>query len=143
MRREELTSQSEYRLIHDIYVLMDYLDNFILSEDNLTSSQYWLLRTLNNKKGTRLTDLGNTLLLSNSSITRIVDKLEERGLSKRLADPDDRRAQRVILTEEGDKVVSRISSEHLASLDERFSNLTEEENFQLVNILQKLKSSLK
>jgi DNA-binding MarR family transcriptional regulator len=140
--REESTSQSEYRLIHDIYVLMDFLDNKILSEDNLTTSQYWLLRSLNKGKGTRLTDLGDKLLLSNSAITRIVDRLENRGLAKRLADPRDRRAQRVVLTDDGDDLISSINVRHLRSLDDRFSNLSNEENTQLVSILRKLKTCL-
>ena len=36
-----------------------------------------------------------------SSVTAIVDRLEAAGLARREADPDDRRAKRLVLTEQG------------------------------------------
>ncbi len=47
-----------------------------------------------------MTVLGERLMLSKSTITRIVDQLEERSWVRRIPDPVDRRAQDVILTPE-------------------------------------------
>ncbi|WP_329052077.1 MarR family transcriptional regulator [Amycolatopsis sp. NBC_01488] len=46
-------------------------------------------------------DLGATLGLEKSSLTGLVDRAVRRGLVRREPDPDDRRAVRVVLTDEG------------------------------------------
>ncbi|MGW0806786.1 MarR family winged helix-turn-helix transcriptional regulator [Nonomuraea sp. NPDC002799] len=49
-------------------------------------------------------DLGRALHLERSSLTGLVDRIERRDLVLRLADPHDRRACRVALTEQGAQV---------------------------------------
>jgi DNA-binding MarR family transcriptional regulator len=46
-------------------------------------------------------ELGAMLRLAKSSLTELVDRTARRGLVKREPDPDDRRAVRVALTEQG------------------------------------------
>jgi DNA-binding MarR family transcriptional regulator len=41
-------------------------------------------------------------------MTRLLDKLETRGLLRRIADPGDRRALHIVLTEEGQAIWSDI-----------------------------------
>ncbi|HWH97849.1 MAG TPA: MarR family transcriptional regulator [Pseudolysinimonas sp.] len=49
----------------------------------------------------RLTDLHGRVLLSQPALSRMVDRLEARGLVDRCDDPGDRRAVRIALTEAG------------------------------------------
>ena len=51
------------------------------------------------------TRLGKGLMLSSAGVTSRVDRLERRGLVRRMADPDDRRGVIVELTEEGVEIV--------------------------------------
>src|SRR6187402_1900630 len=51
------------------------------------------------------TRLGKGLMLSSAGVTSRVDRLERRGLVRRLADPDDRRGVIVELTDEGGRLV--------------------------------------
>lgn len=51
------------------------------------------------------TRLGKGLMLSSAGVTSRIDRLERRGLVRRLADPDDRRGVIVELTDEGLAVV--------------------------------------
>src|SRR3954471_16753493 len=51
------------------------------------------------------TRLGKGLMLSSAGITSRLDRLERRGLLRRLPDPDDRRGVIVELTDEGAKLV--------------------------------------
>jgi len=51
------------------------------------------------------TRLGKGLMLSSAGVTSRVDRLERRGLVRRLADPDDRRGVIVELTGEGVEIV--------------------------------------
>src|SRR6188474_3971863 len=51
------------------------------------------------------TRLGKGLMLSSAGVTSRVDRLERRGLVRRLADPDDRRGVFVELTDQGLEIV--------------------------------------
>ena len=67
--------------------------------------------------------------------------LEQRGLVKRVTDENDKRVSRVFLTEEGKQAqVERKESQDDLS-EGIFGNLTEEEQVQLINILEKLEEA--
>src|SRR6478735_9876540 len=51
------------------------------------------------------THLAKGLMLSSAGITSRIDRLERRGLVRRLDDPDDRRGVIIELTDEGQRVV--------------------------------------
>ena len=132
-----------YRLIHDIYVLLDDGDRQTLDRFGLTVSQYGLLMQLIDGSGHRLTTLSKRLLLAKSTITRAVDQLEESGLVRRVVDPDDRRAQRVVLTEQGFGVCSEASAAHRASLEYRLAHIDDKTREDLDHLLTKLRSDLR
>ncbi len=136
------TIQQQYRLIHDIYVLLNDGDRRVLETFGVTISQYALVMLLNTTEGTRLTTLSRRLLLSKSTITRLVDQLEPMGLVRRIDDPEDRRAQRVSLTAAGADYRQMVERAHSISLAERFGVLTEAEQAQFVALLSKLREGL-
>lgn len=132
----------QYRLIHDIYVLLDDGDRRVLGTCNLTTSQYAVLRLLNVDEGRRLTSLIDQLLCARSTITRIIDQLEDIGLVGRIDDPEDRRAQRAVLMPKGAKLLESAQATHCASVANRMDCLTEMEQVQLVQLLGKLRNGL-
>ena len=133
----------QYRLIHDIYVLLDDGDRRVLNTCNLTTSQYSVLRLLDLDEGRRLTSLSDQLLCARSTITRIVDQLEGMGLVLRIDDPEDRRAQRAVLTPKGARMLDSARTTHCASVTSRMDNLTEGEQEQLILLLSKLRNGLR
>jgi DNA-binding MarR family transcriptional regulator len=62
--------------------------------------------------GMRITDLCDDVLLTQAGVSRLVSRLEVRGLVERRSDPDDARAQRICLTAEGVDVQRRIGRGH-------------------------------
>jgi MarR family 2-MHQ and catechol resistance regulon transcriptional repressor len=132
-----------YRLIHDIYVLLDDGDRRTLDQFGLTISQYGLLMQLRDGSGKRLTTLSEQLLLAKSTITRAVDQLESRGLVERIVDPDDRRAQRVVLTERGLDICNKAHATHLASLQYRLAHIDGDTREVLDHLLTQLRSDLR
>jgi DNA-binding MarR family transcriptional regulator len=82
-------------------------------------------------------------MLSKSTITRIVDQLEHFGWVRRIADPDDRRAQCVVLTPDGSKQKAIITAAHIQSLDERMQCLERSEQEHLEVLLDKLCNGLR
>src|SRR3954453_18289294 len=61
------------------------------------------------------TRLGRGLMLSSAGVTSRIDRLERRGLVRRLADPDDRRGVIIELTDEGLAVVDAAVAANIAS----------------------------
>jgi DNA-binding MarR family transcriptional regulator len=131
-----------YRLVHDVYVLLDYGDRLVLNSFGLTTTQYRLLNLIDSSKGRRLTKLSDRLIRSKSQVTRTIDNLEAAGLIKRGSDGSDGRAQLVVLTEKGSKLRDRANREHTKSLNARFGVLDQGEQEQLVNLLDKLQQGM-
>ena len=71
-----------------------------LAGDQLEPATYWVLKNLL-PGSVRITALAASTQLDTSTVSRHVTQLEQAGLVERSQDPDDRRAQRVGLTEEG------------------------------------------
>ena len=97
-------------------LLRAYLDAVTLSEAlqtriwhaaQLTLAQVRVLRWLA-KQPLSLGQLGNDLALAPPSMTRLVDRLEERGLIERHRDNEDRRRVLASLTRAGRQLVSEI-----------------------------------
>lgn len=136
-------ANQQHRLVHDIYVLMDDGDRRVLAPLNLSPLEFAVLQQLDLSQGRRLTDVGATLLCVKSTITRIVDRLERDGLVLRTPDPDDRRAQRLVLTNQGAAVRSAAIAAHNASIQQRFGVLSPTEQRQLHDLLVKLRCGLR
>jgi len=128
--------------MHDIYVLMDDGDRRVLAPLNLSPLEFSVLQQLDMEQGQRLTDVGAKLLCVKSTITRIVDRLEREGLVLRTPDPDDRRAQRLLLTTRGAGIRMEALTAHNAAIERRMSVLSLNEQQQLQGLLTKLRAGL-
>jgi DNA-binding MarR family transcriptional regulator len=84
----------------------------------LDASDYDVLLTLAEgpPEGLRPTELAQRVLLTKSGITRLVDRLAERGLIERRACPSDRRGQLVALTPKGRRAQRRAAPGLLRSI---------------------------
>ncbi len=67
---------------------------------DLTFSQYITLKRLSEGEASA-SELARAADLNPGAMTRLLDRLEEKGFSARVADPEDRRALRVALTTSG------------------------------------------
>ena len=68
----------------------------------VSMKEYDVLYTLSKSESpVRLTDLHRRVLLSQPALSRMVDRLVDRGLVERCVDPGDRRVVRLALTETG------------------------------------------
>ena len=92
-----------------------------LGEDGLISlADYGVLITLVTAPGLRLrmSELGAQRMLTPSGITRVVVRLEERGLVRREPDPADGRAAFAVLTRSGLRALRRAQVVHHATVRE-------------------------
>ena len=80
---------------------------------SLLPTEYGVLYALSTAPdGLRLTELCEDALLTQAGISRLVSRLERRGLVARGTDPSDARAQRIHLTEKGVTEQRRVGLAH-------------------------------
>jgi DNA-binding MarR family transcriptional regulator len=85
--------------------------------DELSMREYDVLYTLSKNDGPlRIGELHRHLLLSQPALSRMVDRLAERGLIERQPDPADRRAVRLSLTRAGREKQREIGRRHARSV---------------------------
>ena len=83
----------------------------VCREFDLFPPQTMVLRALEEPKPMR--EVARFLACDNSNLTGIIDRLEQRDLVRRTADPKDRRVKLLVLTDEGrrvrEEIVERVS----------------------------------
>ena len=80
---------------------------------DLAPSEYGVLYALSTAKaGLRMSELGKDVLLSQAGLSRLVTRLEGRGLIERHPDPDDARASILLLSAEGARLQRRVGARH-------------------------------
>lgn len=109
-----------------------------LAEYDVTPVQYGILACLWLQDGQAPSQIAAALNLDGSTITGILDRLENKELLKRLPDPQDRRALRVVLTEDGKELQSKLNKVVEESDRYVMEQLDDLEQEQLKNILQKI-----
>ena len=102
--------------------LIRELDAELEREHGLPLTSYEVLLFLANAPGKRLrmSELADSVLLSRSGLTRLVDRLEGAGLLAREACPSDARGSFAVLTDAGTKAFRRAQATHLAGVRARF-----------------------
>ncbi|GAB4112790.1 MAG: MarR family transcriptional regulator [Roseiflexaceae bacterium] len=138
-----METERVYRMLQSIVIMLDDGDRRVLRAFDLTPTHYNALLLLDTTEGQRLIDLTEQMLCDKSTMTRIVDRLEQDGLAKRVGDPDDRRAQRVLLTPRGAELRDRAHEAHRRSLDDRFGLLDQAECQALDTLLGRLHGYLR
>ncbi len=88
------------------------------------------------------TRLGRGLMLSSAGITSRIDRLERRGLVRRIPDPDDRRGVIVELTERGLEVVDAAVNANAVNEREALGRLAPEDIDALDALLRKVLTGL-
>lgn len=80
--------------------------------------------------------------VTRATVTGLLDGLEREGLAERQADPDDRRALRIRLTDKGRQVAKQVFAQHGRWIAGLFGNLSVAERGQLAGLLDKVASNL-
>jgi len=111
-------------------VLMDTCREF-----DLYPPQIMVLRTLDQPKPMR--EVAEFMACKSSNLTGITDRLEERELVKRTADPNDRRVNLLVLTAAGEDLRAQVM-ERLDTPLESMSELTDDELAELSRLLAKI-----
>lgn len=131
--------ESLFRAQHELFgeLSSDFKD------DELSQAEYDVLLTVMrcDEATARLRDITANMLISQPSVSRLVDRMVSRDLISKCADPDDGRGAVVRATDTGAATFRRIATTHGRSIAERMSVLTDDELTQLRELTAKLRST--
>lgn len=86
----------------------------------------------------KVSEISNHMKVTSPTITQFINGLEGKGLVERVMDKKDRRAVRVRLTDEGEKIVHQAHEAFKANFEGLVAHLGEENSDQLANLLTKV-----
>lgn len=104
----------------------------------LNATEFVVMELLYNKGKQPIQMISKKILLASSSITYVIDRLEEKGFVQRIADLKDRRVTFAQLTEKGYKNMEDIFPKHTETIEKLFEELSDEEINQLKDSLKKI-----
>jgi DNA-binding MarR family transcriptional regulator len=117
---EELATWRGFLRVHS--ALTQRLDAELRAEHDLPLTSYEVLLFLNDSPegALRMSELADGVLLSRSGLTRLVDRLQERGLVARADSPEDGRGCLAVITDEGRELFAPARRTHLAGVRRLF-----------------------
>lgn len=104
----------------------------------LNQTEFAVLELLYNKGSQPIQKIGKKILLASSSMTYVIDKLEEKKLIQRKACAKDRRVIYAHITQDGLDMMDNIFPKHEQALNDIFGGLTEKQKESLISELKKV-----
>ena len=113
----------------------------VLKEYGLTEQQYNVLRILKGQKGNPLNlyMVQERMIHKMSNVTRIVEKLRQKGSVNRVVCQSNRRQVEVTITERGEELLAQVIPEVKKLQEEMAERLSEEEAERLHELLEKVR----
>jgi DNA-binding MarR family transcriptional regulator len=122
----------------------DLLERELEQERGLPLSKFEVLLKLAEAPGgrMRMLELAQSVLLSKSGLSRLVDRMEEAELVRRERCPSDRRGAYAVLTDQGRAQLRRAAPVHLRGIQEHFArHLADDEVRVLTDALAKVNAA--
>ncbi|GAB6856506.1 MarR family winged helix-turn-helix transcriptional regulator [Microbacterium xylanilyticum] len=130
--------ESLFRAQHEIFTEMS--NDFDGAE--LSAAEYDVLLTVTRcaSHTARLREVTANMLISQPSVSRLVDRMVARGLLEKCPDPEDGRGALVHATEAGTRAFRQLATVHGRSIAERMSTLDKDELRTLTALTEKLRA---
>lgn len=129
-----------FRAQHEIFGLI--AEDFVGAP--ITQAEYDVLLTLTRspEMTARLRDITSLALISQPSVSRLIDRMVTRGLVTKCSDPEDGRGTLVTATDLGAREFRTLALRHGRSIAERMSALDADEQRALLDLTAKLRASI-
>ncbi|WP_149084439.1 MULTISPECIES: MarR family winged helix-turn-helix transcriptional regulator [Microbacterium] len=129
--------ESLFRAQHELFTEMaaDF------DHGDITQAEYDVLLTVTRAPDmtARLRDITANMLISQPSVSRLVDRMVTRGLVAKCPDPDDGRGALIRATEDGARAFRSLATVHGRSIATRMSRLDDDELRLLRDLADKLR----
>jgi len=130
------------RLLAECYHAFERLSGSHIRTLGLTPPQFDIIATLGNTEGMPFKELGEKTLITKGTLTGVVDRLEGKGLVRRVVCVEDRRSTIVRLTAKGEALFKRVFPPHVEFCRQPFLGYREQDFDKLERELAKLKQRL-
>ena len=105
---------------------------------DITAAQFVVLKSIALGDADSASGLCKDMSYDPGAMTRMLDRLERRGLVRRVANPNDRRASNLELTDEGNAVYPKLQASAMKVLNRFLSGFTQKESRQLESFLLRM-----
>lgn len=105
---------------------------------DITAAQFVVFNTIAKGRGSTIGDLCRVLGYDSGAMTRLLDRIEKKGLVRRVANPDDRRSYLIELTEQSAALVPKARRQVQAVFGELLQGFEEREAVALKASLEKI-----
>jgi MarR family transcriptional regulator, 2-MHQ and catechol-resistance regulon repressor len=105
---------------------------------DLNPTEFSVLELLYHKGDQPIQTIGKKVLISSSSITYVVDKLEQKKYVRRQGCPQDRRVIYAVLTNEGKTLMDEVFPRHKCKMSEIFDDLSANEIDHTVDLIKRI-----
>jgi DNA-binding MarR family transcriptional regulator len=129
-------------LVHDVARLMRRVFDRRVKHLGLTRSQWFVLAHLYRTDGQTQQHLADELDMERAPLSKLLDRLEAGGWIERRADPGDRRANRVYITEKIDPLMNEMVSQGEILTGNILSGIDARTREQFLTVLAQVKSNL-
>ena len=113
-----------------------------VGEMGVTRAQWMVLARLARRPGCTQTELAEMMEVERATAGRLLDRLEENGLVRREADPDDRRVRRVFPTEAAMRQQSAMRQVADTLVDEALADLSAQDRDTLIELMAAVRAQL-
>ena len=104
----------------------------------INTTEFGVLEYLYHKGPQPMQNIGSKLLMANSSITYVIDRLSDKTYINRLTDAKDKRKTNIHLTKAGSNFFESIFPNHKKKVNDIFSVLSSDELDQLMILLKRV-----
>jgi len=117
---------------------IEKVDRDSIADTGLNFSDFSIMEALLHKGPLPINTIGEKVLLTSGSMTAAANRLEEKGLIKRIQDPSDGRCFYLHLTKIGRRLITEVFDKHAQNLEKIAVVLDAEERSELVRLLKKI-----
>ncbi|MCZ8536664.1 MarR family transcriptional regulator [Paenisporosarcina quisquiliarum] len=122
------------------YLMRSVRQDFaVVFEGYIPFNEFTVLRTLEDDRTLRVSDVARRLNSTNSYVTLTSEKLVQKGYIIRERNDTDRRTVFLTLTDDGLTLVKKMDEIMYVYFNKTFGGISNEEMNQVINILQKIK----
>lgn len=116
----------------------------VFKAKELTAAQYNVLRILRGagKDGITCTEISGRMITRDSDITRMLDRLEARGLIVRQRQSDDRRVVKAFITKAGLQLLKELDRPLRKLVENQMAGLSENDLKRLVKLLDNIRGNI-
>ncbi|MAC95892.1 MAG: MarR family transcriptional regulator [Flavobacteriales bacterium] len=142
IKQQKFESEIQKLMINQLFTgkwVNDLISKY-LKPHGLTTQQYNVLRILRGQhpKSISVNSIAVRMIDKMSNVSRLIDKLKDKGHVNRNINPDDRRQVDIEITDSGLKLLEELD-EVQKQIKSHFNTLTEKEAKQLNDLLDKLR----